>query len=259
LGWTPIVPAHIKSNIVIYNKVREEKGKKLSVLRLPDESELDFVEHRTMVALCLPKIDCKSSDPVRQQIRKDPMSSWTSETLKIYTSKKYIDLLNALNLAFNIFNSIPDGKTRASPEHFKNVRGEVLKRSAFVPLIDASGKEYSKFSELPEHIRAFFNKEYHFKHGVSKRPREKISEDTSMQVDHKDQPAEKVPEEPVSKKKRVEINQPLALPEVPRVEDPRLGSLREPSKSKPSEKKASSLARERGSRPRQPGGGSTSK
>jgi hypothetical protein len=95
LGWTPIVPAHIKSNIVIYNKVREEKGK-TKVVRLPDESELDFVEHRTMVALCLPKIDCKSSEPVRQQIRKDPMSSWSLETIKTYTSKKYIDLLNAL-------------------------------------------------------------------------------------------------------------------------------------------------------------------
>jgi hypothetical protein len=78
-----------------------------------------------------------------------------------------------------------------------------------------------------------------------------------MQVDQESQSTDQAPiKEPVQKKKKAETNQPSALPEVRREDDPRLANLREIPVPKPSERKASALARERGTRPR--GGGSSS-
>jgi hypothetical protein len=178
IGWSPLVPTHIKGNTVVYNKTRSS-GKIEKIVKLPSDSDLDFVEHRTLVALCLPKINPKSNVPFAEQVRRDSLSSWDKGTLKAFSRREYVSLVDALVLAFNIYNSCSDTKSRATPVHFKNVRNEVLRRSAFIPLIDATGTEYSKFSELPDNLKAHFNKEYRFKHGASKRarspPREEVS------------------------------------------------------------------------------------
>jgi hypothetical protein len=168
MGWEPLVPTHVKANTVVYNRVNTDTRK---IVRMSDEDELDFVEHRTMVALCLPKINPNSSQPFDDQLRRDPLSNYERGTLKAFSRKEYVSLIDALVLAFNIFNSVSDPRSKATWEHFKNVRNEVLKRSAFIPLIDASGKEYRKFSELPESLRAYFNKHYHFKVVMRKRAR----------------------------------------------------------------------------------------
>jgi len=169
MGWVPIIPAHVMANTVVYNKVFEKDGSK-KLGRLKDDAELDYVEHRTMIALCLPKIDPRSTLGYDDQVRRDPhANAWGRPTIDVFRKREYVLLVDAINLAYNIHNSISDPKTRAAPVHFESVRNEVLKRSAFVPLIDASGKEYSKFGELPEVLKAYFSKKYHFTYGASKR------------------------------------------------------------------------------------------
>jgi hypothetical protein len=170
MGWTPVVPTHVKANVVVYNTTKYKTNGKQELARLPEDSELDYPEHRLMVALCLPKINPNSAVPLADQVRRDPLDhTWSKESLKTFGTPKYRLLVNALTLAHNIFNSVADTKSKAEPAHFSNVRNETLKRSAHVTLRDANGVEYSKFSDLPAHVQGWFKAKYAFKHGSSKR------------------------------------------------------------------------------------------
>ncbi|WWB00174.1 hypothetical protein [Hortiboletus rubellus ormycovirus 1] len=170
MGWTPLVPSHLKANVVVYNTTEEQPNKKFKIVRKKEEDVLDYSEHRLMVALCLPKIDPKSSVPLDEQVRRDPLGVWPKGTLKAFGTQKFQALVNALTLTHNIFNSVSDTKTKAEPVHFKNVRNETLNRSAHVPLLDGLGTEYPKFSDIPEHVRKWLQSKYRFKHQSSKRP-----------------------------------------------------------------------------------------
>jgi hypothetical protein len=172
LGWVPLAPSLSKLTTVLRNTVATNEAGKISLASLPTDAVMDYSEHRTAVALCLPRIDPKSPLPMEEQIRKDPMNI-SQGSVKFYRLKKTMDLIDALVLSYNIYVAVPDTKKPATAEHFKNVRGETLRRSAFVPLIDATGTEYSSFKEIPESVRNYLLKRFPWKQGVSKRARSK--------------------------------------------------------------------------------------
>jgi hypothetical protein len=170
-GWVPIVPHTVRGHTIVYNKVAEKDGKK-SLFRLPEDSMLDFPEHRTLVALALPKINPESSVTFEDQLKKDPMSHiWNKSQLTVYASKGYIEFLDAVNTAYNIHTACHDPKGKATAAHFEQIRGLVLRKSANLPLVDARGISYASFKELPDNIRKFFLRKYQWKAGASKRAR----------------------------------------------------------------------------------------
>jgi hypothetical protein len=171
LGWIPIGPVHTKAGAVVYTTTRETEGNRIKTADLPEGSDLDFREFRTMVALALPKIDPSSSRPIEEQMRVDPLHIVNESTLKTYSDKRFCTLIENLNLAFAIKTALANPKSKATPEHYSRARSRMLTSSAHVPFVDARGIEYSSHLEIPENIRNFLLKKYHFKSGISKRAR----------------------------------------------------------------------------------------
>jgi hypothetical protein len=172
LGWKPIAPDHAVVKTVVFNKAVETGGGKLVIKPLPEGEKLDFPEHRTLVACAVARIDPNSQMAFADQLKIPAMSHGLSDgTIAAFNKSKGRELVDSIDLCFNIYNAVSDPKKPANADHYLRVRREVLRRSAFFELRDRAGNHYAKFAELPEKMRLFLNKEYPMEQGSSKRAR----------------------------------------------------------------------------------------
>jgi hypothetical protein len=189
LGWVPIVAPFSFFKTCVYNKT-VIAGKGLDIQPFAEDAKLNYIEHRTLVHTAISRIDVDSPVAFEEQLAVGPLSDKIREgTLKFSNSKDGRDLMNAVDLCYNIRNACRNPKGKATPEHFEKARGRLLHSSANLRFIDASGKEYAKFSELPEKLRLFCTKHFGFDNQKAKRARSPEQEmDTVME-----EPVPKVP------------------------------------------------------------------
>jgi hypothetical protein len=175
LGYTYKVCPDIKVESVLKtDTTTDPKG----VEKLHPKGEnfkFGYAEFRTAVALTLPKITPNSDLAYDKQVKQDVLGIKSVQTLKAFTSPKRANLVDATNMAFAIYQSCSNPKSKAKAEHFKNARNHVLNASNLVDLVDATGTSYNKFSDIPEKVQKYLAKRYGYTLS-SKRSREESPE-----------------------------------------------------------------------------------
>jgi len=179
MGYVGLAPATIKVEKVLlsrtesYTEVQAPKAKDPKTTTIGKGTEVvrsrvvplnedkfpegaNFREYRCAVTTVLPMIDPGSNIGPRDQIKGDSLTPRSEYALSFY--KKNSELVDAANTAFAIMSSIPNKGSKATPEQFNNARNRYIGLSANIGFFDATGKEYQKYSEIPDHTRKFLEK-----------------------------------------------------------------------------------------------------
>jgi hypothetical protein len=188
LGFTAIQASPTKVKFILCNKpvkeiVHEEpksskretrigKGtdtERLLLRQLGHEKfkETNFQEFRALVTTLLPYIDPKSNKKVQEQLPSDPFRTVSPFALAFY--QKNPQLVDAINLAFAIYRTVPDKKKKSDTSHFEQVRNHVISLTANVGFYDASGNKYERYTSIPENIRGYFESNFNHKIGQVQR------------------------------------------------------------------------------------------
>jgi hypothetical protein len=188
LGWTEIIPSQHKMLEVIFNTVDEDLAvvddkprvvKRKLINITVDKRNLLHREFRTAVTLCLPRIDPDSSISMDDQLKVDQLSSKSTTVINNFKHPKRSALVDSLNESYNFRVSLKNPKSKTKEVHYKISRDRMLDMSANIPLIDAKGREYAKFSETPKKVQDYLRKTFRY---PSKRSREDDL-DLHMEID----------------------------------------------------------------------------
>jgi len=184
LGWTERVPSNHKLLEVLFNTVDEESKtienkrfvEKRSVVNITNaKRNFSHQEFRTALCLSLPRLDVESSIGYDDQLKVDPLSVPDLKITNNFSKDGRQETVDRLNESYNIKVSLRNPKSKTQEVHYKISRDRLLASTANQQLIDARGKIYSTFSELPEKAQAFFRRKYLY---PKKRSQDEVS-DTS--------------------------------------------------------------------------------
>nr|USW07212.1 hypothetical protein [Erysiphe lesion-associated ormycovirus 2] len=177
LGYEPKVATAQKTITVIKNAVREKprnneasntaqssrKGKAeepvFETYVKDEKNEPAGIKHgefRLGVKLLLPYIDPSSSLGLKNQISKDSLSIKDKTVLNFYAKNRM--LVDTLNLAYATKISLGNKSAKSTPLGYRAVRGHAINSSVNCEFMDASGKTYKRYIDIPEHVRNFFSK-----------------------------------------------------------------------------------------------------
>jgi hypothetical protein len=197
LGWRVKAPSNHKIMEVLFNTVDPDdksNGKFKLVNITKDKRQFTYQEFRTAVCLSLPKLDTQKPDSMEKDLVVGTLDFKNSNILKTFASPKMSTVVDALEQSFNFKVSIKDPKSKTKEIHYRNSRNALLNSTSSVPLIDANGTSYDKFSSLPEKTQKFLREKYRF---TSKRSRPieenavASSSSAPMEVDSSAQPPSK--------------------------------------------------------------------
>jgi hypothetical protein len=113
-------------------------------------------EFRLGVMLLLPMIDPKDARSPKDQLSVDPLSVRDKKTLAYYSGQR--EIVDALNLAYATYVAAPKRNSKATPLGYESAKGHAIRLSANREFMDRSGRNYQKFSDIPEHIREYLAK-----------------------------------------------------------------------------------------------------
>jgi hypothetical protein len=162
LGYCFKVPSTQKLKEVIFTSyVKDQESSKewlnpFDILKTPEG--ISYQAFRTAIVLSLPKIDPQSDKSLKDQLASPP--TVRREPVVIDYFEKKSSIVEALNTAYSIKTAISRKGGKARPLHFLYARNRVLALSANTQFMDASGKIYQKFSDIPLNIREFFQKTF---------------------------------------------------------------------------------------------------
>jgi hypothetical protein len=162
MGWTEKVCNKSKLLEVLYTTVDEEDtikddGKryvtKRSLVNISrDKRKFSLPEFRTGVSMLLPRINCSSNIPIKEQIKPDSLSIKTIESLTSYMDKSMVEAVDLLNDAYLLRVSISNPKSKTKPVHYQARRNALLYKSAHLKYRDARGITYKGLFDLPDRI-----------------------------------------------------------------------------------------------------------
>jgi len=130
-----------------------------ALVKMDDNNTPDGISHqefRLGAFLLLPMIDPKDAKSPKDQISIDPISIRNKHILGFYSKNR--DVVDKLNLAYATMQSVGQTKSKATPLGYYSIRGEAINDTANRNWMDASGKEYPKFMDVPEQTRNFLLK-----------------------------------------------------------------------------------------------------
>jgi len=163
MGWVERVPLKSKILDVVYNDVVEVSPTKLKIENIKvTQRNTHYSEYRTGVALLLPLINPSSKVPLDEQISVDPLKIDSDIILDSFSEKNYVKMVDKLNHTQALKQSCTAPNSKTKPIHYRMARNELLHLSDKVTLKDASGLEYQKHSDIPEHVSLFLRKKLSF-------------------------------------------------------------------------------------------------
>jgi hypothetical protein len=120
------------------------------------ENTPDGISHREFrlgVSMLLPLIDPKAKQSPKDQISVDPLTIRNKTITNFY--KKNRDIVDAVNLAYATKQALGKKDSKATLGGYKSARGHAISLTANRKWQDATGVEYTKLTDIPEHIRDF--------------------------------------------------------------------------------------------------------
>jgi hypothetical protein len=126
---------------------------------LDEKSNPDGISHRDFrlgALLLLPLIDPKDAKSPKDQISKDPLTVRDKKVLNFYSKNR--EIVDALNLAYATKAAVGKKNSKATVLGYKSAKYHAVRLSANCEWMDASGKTYTRLTEVPEHIRTFLLK-----------------------------------------------------------------------------------------------------
>jgi len=183
MGYVGISPAHIKVQQVVLTikgkktvhvPARQVKGRTnigkgtneevdcLEAVNVKNHEEgIPHRDYRAAVVLLLPLISPKVGKPIKEQLSGDSLTPRSLDALEFY--KKNAELVDALMRAFNIKVAIDKKSKTARPIHYESARNHLLNVSARAAFMDATGITYQKYTDIPEFIRMYLEKNFYRK------------------------------------------------------------------------------------------------
>jgi hypothetical protein len=171
LGWTELSPSQHKMSEVLFNTVDEDMGEKdgkvvvtkRSLVNITQDKR-NFVnqEFRTAVALSLPRLDPASAKPMDEQLKVDPLSHKKRSVFENFKDPSRALLVDRLNESYAFRVSLKNPKSKTKEVHYKISRDRLLAQSANIPLVDSTGKVYTKLGDVPVQIVKYLRKKYNY-------------------------------------------------------------------------------------------------
>jgi hypothetical protein len=173
LGYECKVASTQKVISVIQGQVREKKpsdpkaakkasestkdsDKKFEVITANSKTVPNGISHREFrlgAFLLLPLIDPKDKRSPKDQLSVDILTLKEKSILNFYSKNR--DVVDATNLAYATKSALGHKGTKASTLGYRSARGHAIALTANRVWQDATGKEYQKLMDVPEHIRNF--------------------------------------------------------------------------------------------------------
>jgi hypothetical protein len=207
MGWQPIIVNTYKTYVVLNNKAttfvkvikpKQKKGEtvigqgtptNVTEVRSTSDKEnpasLDFRDHRAAVVSLLPYINPKAPKGVKDQLSGIELKPPSLESLRYWKHNK--EIADATNLAFAFKVSLGKKDTKSTIEHYTNARNHLISLCANKVYQDSTGTTYPAIKDLPENVREWFKKSYHYVDDKSK-PVDKAGSDSKVQVSKKPTP-----------------------------------------------------------------------
>jgi len=113
-------------------------------------------EFRLGCMMLMPLIDPRDKKSPKDQLSTDPISVRDKTVLGFY--KKNRDVVDALNLAYAIKSSLGKKDSKSTVLGYQSARGHAISLSANRVFMDASGKEYQKYHDIPDHVKGYLEK-----------------------------------------------------------------------------------------------------
>jgi hypothetical protein len=170
LGWIPKVPIQQRLDDVLFNTVDDSYGEVNGVTKVIGRSlqnlgkknrNMSFQEFRTAVAISVRKID-PSVGRFDEQLKKDSLSPWRPTVLNNFVENDVMTSVNIAQQSYAFKISVENPKSKTTLVHYENSRNHLLASTSQMKIKDASGKEYSTFSELPEPVQNYLRKRYRY-------------------------------------------------------------------------------------------------
>jgi hypothetical protein len=162
MGYTPVVASGHKVLKVMTTLTMGHGAKMCKLHPLANNEMSDFKTFRSAVALLLPKINPQSDIPMMDQIKVAPLKKHTLQTLRAYKENRMPPVVDALNVAFAVVQTIGSKTSKSSPELYRQARGHLVNMTHEMKLVDALGNEYNDFKEIPQSVRGFLRKAFQF-------------------------------------------------------------------------------------------------
>jgi len=167
LGWTEKCPSNHKMLEVLFNTVdlhdkKDPSSKDRIVNITQDKRKFLFQEFRTAVALTLPRIDTSKPAEHSADMKRDPLSVRSLQICNNFCTAKRDLLVDSLNEAYVLRVSQKNPKSKTKEIHYKIFRDKMLNSSSNIPLIDAKGKSFDKFSNLPQKTQSFLREQFRY-------------------------------------------------------------------------------------------------
>jgi len=135
---------------------REKKKERYEVVSRTKESHPNGIDHRDFrlgAFLLLPLIDPRSKQGPKDQLSLDVITVKDKTITGFYKQNR--DVVDAMNLAYATVKAVGKKDSKATPLGFRSAKGHAVSLTANRDWMDASGKKYSKFADVPEHVRNF--------------------------------------------------------------------------------------------------------
>lgn len=167
MGWTEKVSSTHKLNEVIFNTVdpRKEddpKSKDRIINITADKRQFLHAEFRTAVALTLPRLDTSEPSKFDSDYKLDPLSVRSLQICNNFCSEKRDLLVDQLNEAYIFRMSEKNPKSKTKAIHYKIARDRLLKLSSNMPLIDARGRRFTSFSNIPAPAQKWLREKFRY-------------------------------------------------------------------------------------------------
>jgi len=135
---------------------KTESKSKYTLKECTKDNTPDGINHREFrlgAMMLLPLINPKAKQSPKDQISIDPLVVRDRTITSFY--KKNRDVVDAVNLAYATKKSLGHKNAKSTLGGYKSARGHAISLTANRKWQDSLGNEYTKLSEVPEHIRDF--------------------------------------------------------------------------------------------------------
>jgi hypothetical protein len=208
LGWTPKIPSQARLLEVIFNPVDDSFGVVDGRQKVISRSmanltkagrNTSYQEFRTAVAFSVPKLSVSSSEPLDDQLKREPLAVWDKKVISNFVEPKRLVSTNLLQQSYALKVSVTNPKSKTGLVHYEIARNRFLHSTSDLNLVDADGNVYKTFSELPKVFQEYLRKKYRYptKSGSERRPDD--VQESQMAVDSQGDSSAQPP--PVKKKR----------------------------------------------------------
>lgn len=210
LGYVPVVPSTQKLREVMLTRVKPivtsavpdgKASNRYSIIDWSDKEEsefkeTDFTEFRAGFITLIPKIEPLKGS-FKAQISEESTSEKRNLVLNHFNSDA--ETVDALNTAYAIKSALRSKKKGVTPQHFLQARSRFINTTANKPIIDATGKEYKLYRDIPAPMKEYLQKFFHRNITGEKR-----SVDT-MEIEQQIPSTDTVEGEPKSSNKKIKV------------------------------------------------------